>query len=121
MTENKDRKNFSGVLKISDKLDRAISIEAARLNIFKYEVVERAWAAYLSSSGLPSEDQSTQTGPIDLGDIPLKHRTLVAEFLRVLTDPEEDASGRGFKNLLVKVLKERIQERAQTAEKQAKK
>ena len=47
MDENKKKKVIlSGQVRLPEELDREMDMERAKLGLFKYEVIERAWLAY---------------------------------------------------------------------------
>jgi len=53
VTEKKPKIPLTGQVRLPEELDRAIDMEASRLGLFKYEIVQDAWQAYLAKRGEP--------------------------------------------------------------------
>ena len=100
MTEKKPKIVLSGAIRVPEEIDREIKIEAARRNVFHYEVMADAWECYKramseGSKPEPSTDVSTvttkksNTTPIDsvtlgVGEITPRELPWVVGFLNVL-------------------------------------
>jgi hypothetical protein len=57
MSEKKPKIVLSGQVRLPEKLDREIDVEASLLGKYKYEVIALAWAAYGKSSRKPTENE----------------------------------------------------------------
>lgn len=109
MNETKKKKvPLEGFIRLPKPLDRLIEGEATRLDLFKYEIVERMWIAYSKSPQKGDQDSTempTQESlpGTDLGIIELHNATrdsaissainLVSQSLEALRDIQDSFGG----------------------------
>lgn len=66
MAETKQKIFLSGVVKIPELINKEIDMESARLGIYKYEVVLRAWSVYKIARDNPGSIHLAPKVPIAL-------------------------------------------------------